>query len=341
MQTLTPEAAAFAGLTDLAQEKLGGTALVASDEFFAEKENLLKPGRGIFLPDKYTPRGKWMDGWESRRKRTPGYDWCIIKLGLPGVIKGVDIDTNHFLGNAPAYASVDACEVNEELAADSTVSKDIEWSEIVPKSPLRPGSQNLFSTAVSRRWTHVRLNIYPDGGVARFRVYGNVAPDWDSLKKADKFDLAFIGNGGTVVACNDMFFGSMENLIMPGRGEHMGDAWETRRKRQPGHDWVIVKLGAPGLIKSLDVDTAWHIGNYPDMCSVDVAYSPDREIDGLTWTQASWTEILGKTKLKEDSPHIFASELKDSGPVTHVRLNIYPDGGVARFRVYGVLAGTR
>jgi allantoicase len=341
MQTLTTEAAAFTGLIDLAQEKLGGKALMASDEFFAEKENLLKPGRGIFIPEKYTDRGKWMDGWETRRKRVPGYDWCIIKLGLPGIIRGVDIDTNHFLGNHPPYASIDACCVDEEISPEQTLSTKIEWVEILPKSALRPGSQNLFSVGSQERWTHIRLNIYPDGGVARLRVYGEVVPNWDKFEPEEIIDLAGVQCGGRAVACNDMFFGSMENLLMPGRGEHMGDAWETRRKRLPGYDWVIVKLGAPAEIKKLEVDTAWHIGNYPDMCSVDTCYSPDKEIDGLTWTQVDWQEILPKTKLEADKQHFFDKQIKPAGPATHVRLNIYPDGGVARLRVYGTRANER
>jgi len=333
MQTSILEASAFSGTIDLATEKLGGKALSCSDEFFAEKENLLKPGRGIFIPDKYTKNGKWMDGWESRRKREPGYDWCIIKLGLPGVIRGVDIDTNHFLGNHPPYASLEACiapanESGDKLAASAN------WVEIVPRSPLAPGSQNLFAVSSSTRWTHVRLNIYPDGGVARLKVYGDVIPDWSGVKPDALLDLAHVESGGMVVACNDMFFGNMQNLIMPGRGQNMGDAWETRRKRGPGFDWVIVKLGHAGICKKLEVDTAWHIGNYPDSCSVDGCYSPDVDIDNLNWQHASWQEMLPKTKLHADKQHHYDKEIVDIGKITHVRLNIYPDGGVARLRVH-------
>src|SRR5208283_2766996 len=179
--------AAFSGLVDLASERIGGKAILASDEFFAPKEKLLKPGRGIFLPDKYTDRGKWMDGWETRRKRTPEHDWCIIKLGVAGIVHSVDIDTNHFLGNNPAYASIDACKVT-----NSSPNRSTKWKEILPKSPLKPDSQNLFTIAHSERWTHLRLNIYPDGGVARFRVYGVVIPDWKQVKVNTLIDLAAI-----------------------------------------------------------------------------------------------------------------------------------------------------
>jgi allantoicase len=334
-------AAAFTGLIDLAAERAGGKVLVASDEFFAPKENLLKPGRGIFIADKYTDRGKWMDGWESRRKRTPGHDWCVIQLGLPGFIKGIDIDTNHFLGNSPAYASVEACVMESGIAGDALKDESIEWKEILSRSPITPGLQNLFSIISAQRWTHVRLNIFPDGGVARFRVYGVVVPDWTRVGPNDVIDLAAVGNGGIVVAASDMFFGSRENLIMPGRAMNMGDGWETKRRRGPGYDWAIVRLGRTGRIKKIEVDTQHFKGNYPDQCSIDVCYEPNAVVDTLTWQNISWKEILPKTKLEADNQHVFEKELLEAGPCTHVRLNIYPDGGVSRLRVWGTLHDAR
>ncbi len=328
--------ATFSSLVDLAAERVGGKALLASDEFFAEKENLLKPGRGIFIPDKYTERGKWMDGWESRRKRTPGHDWCIIKLGLPGQIKGVDIDTNHFLGNNPAYASMSACVADSATSGDNLTR--VAWTEILPRSPLQPGSQNLFGIFSQHYWTHLRLNIYPDGGVARLRVYGDVLPDWTRFAPDALVDLAAIENGGKACACSDMFFSHMDNLIMPGRSANMGDGWETKRRRGPGYDWIILKLGRPGLIKKLEVDTNHFKGNYPDQCSLDTCFSPDQTVDLLTWPNATWTEILPKVKLQADNRHFFENELNVTAPATHVRLNIYPDGGVSRLRVLGVVS---
>ncbi len=339
-------AAAFAGTVDLAAERVGGKTLLASDEFFAEKENLLKPGRGIFIPDKYTENGKWMDGWESRRKRVSGYDWCILKLGLSGVITGVDIDTNHFLGNNPAYASVDACVAPPDATAETLTSSGTQWTEILPRSPLNPGSQNIFSvlnlqpntqSSSSQTWTHVRLNIYPDGGVARFRVLGVVTPNWSKYKQGDLIDLAAIENGGQATACSDMFFSAMDNLIMPGRSTFMGDGWETKRRRGPGYDWIILKLGRAGHVCNIEVDTNHFKGNYPDMCSIDGCYAPDKAIDRLTWAEAEWKELLPKTKLQAHTQHYYEQELVDVGICTHVRLNIYPDGGVSRLRVWGTL----
>lgn len=328
-------AAAFAGLIDLAAERLGGSALIASDEFFAEKENLLKPGRGVFIPDKYTERGKWMDGWESRRKRTPGHDWCIVRLGFAGIISGVDIDTNHFLGNSPAYASIDACDAPLGTSAESLAAMQ-GWTEILPRSALRPGSQNLFGITTKHRWTHVRLNIYPDGGVARLRVYGRVVPEWSSPATDGTFDLAFIGNGGNVIAASDMFFGNKENLIMPGRAASMGDGWETKRRRGPGYDWAIVKLGTTGIIKRIEVDTSHFKGNFPDRCSIEYCNAGDKIIDALNWQEFVWKEILPPSTLHADTTRIFEHDLHAPDPCTHVRLNIYPDGGVSRFRVHAI-----
>ena len=323
-----------AGLVDLASARVGGIAVLANDEFFAEKENLLKPGRGIFVPDKYTDRGKWMDGWETRRRRTPGNDWCIIQLGLRGIIHKIDIDTNHFLGNHPPFASVDALSMSEQL--DVSAVEKLSWSSILEKSALNPGSQNLFAITNDETWTHVRLNIFPDGGVARLRVYGVVVPDWSKLKPGELVDLAAVENGGVALACSDMFFSSMNNLIMPGRAENMGDGWETKRRRGPGHDWIILKLGRAGAIRKVEVDTNHFKGNYPDMCSIEGCAGPGVSTDQLA--SVRWSEILPKTKLQADTRHFFERELSSTDNSTHIRLNIYPDGGVSRLRVWGTSA---
>ena len=331
------QTAAFTGLIDLASARLGGKALEASDEFFAEKENLLKSGRGIFIADKYTDRGKWMDGWESRRKRTPGHDWCIIRLGLEGVVGGVDIDTNHFLGNHPPYASVEACRI-EDGGEERRLSEEGTWTEILPRSPLAPGSQNLFGINSDESWTHLRLNIYPDGGVARFRAYGEVTPKIPK-KSTGGIDLVAMTNGGRAVACSDMFFSPMDNLIMPGRGRNMGDGWESRRRRGPGHDWVILKTAMPGFIEEIEVDTNHFKGNYPDRCTIDGCYAPGESIDILNWQEFDWTPVMKEQKLRAHHQHFFEEELVAEGPFSHVRLNIFPDGGVSRLRVRGRFEG--
>jgi len=323
------------GLVDLAAERVGGIALLANDEFFAEKENLLKPGRGVFIPDKYTERGKWMDGWETRRRRTPGHDWCVVQLGMRGIIRKVDIDTNHFLGNHPPFASLDALCLTTAFPSDAAAAENLSWHSLLPQSPLNPGSQNLFAITSAESWTHLRLNIMPDGGVARLRVYGMVVPDGSKLKADELVDLAAIENGGVPLACSDMFFSSMHNLIMPGRAPNMGDGWETKRRRGPGHDWIILKLGLPGAIRKIEVDTNHFKGNYPDTCSIEGCVAPSAGTAELTNAAAPWCEILPRTKLKADTRHFFERELAPLRDCTHLRLNIYPDGGVSRLRVWG------
>ena len=319
---------AFTKLTDLAAERLGGEALSCSDDFFAEKENMLKPGRGIFIADKYTDRGKWMDGWESRRKRSPGHDWCIIKLAAPGIIRGADIDTNHFLGNHPPFASIDACYHSGDFDPVNAV-----WKEILTKSPLQPGSQNLYSIEDLSVYTHIRLNIYPDGGVARLKIYGEVFKDWNLIEDNAIVDLASALNGAKSVLCNDMFFSHMDNLIMPGRGVNMGDGWETRRNRTPNNkDWVIVRLAHKGMIEEILIDTCHFKGNYPDSCMIEGGII-EKETDITSFDQ--WNVVLPPSKLSADNEHFFKSEIVSHGPFTHVRLTIFPDGGISRMKLWG------
>jgi len=320
----------FPGLIDLASELVGGVALGANDEFFAAAENLVKASKPVFLPDKFTDRGKWMDGWETRRKRTPGHDWCIIRLGLPGVIRAIDVDTAHFLGNFPSHCSLDV-----SSAADA---KTIDWTSALGKMRLEGGQHNVFDVVHAARVTHVRLNIHPDGGVARLRVYGEVIPDLIKLKaSADPPDLACVVNGGRVIASSDQFFGEQQNLILPGRPLNMGGGWETRRRRGPGYDWIIVQLGARAMIQRISVETEHYKGNYPDRCSIDVCDAPGPLAEDLITGRTEWNQLLVESKLEPDSTRLFESELKLSVPVTHIRLNIFPDGGISRLRVFGTI----
>ena len=325
-------------MMDLASERLGGRALLTSDDFFAAKENLLKKIDPIFIPDKYTDNGKWMDGWESRRKRGvnhESHDWCIVKLGGAGSIYGVDVDTAFFTGNFPESFSLEAAQSGGEGSQDAN-SELLSWTEIIPRKKLKGGSHNYFEIkkkAANDRWTHVRLKIFPDGGVARLHVYGVVKPLWETLENAT-IDLAGAQFGAVVVDCNDNYFGHKDNLIMPGRSQNMGDGWETRRKRginENTHDWIVVRLGHRGIIKKIEVDTNFFKGNYPDSCLIAAA-------DGFAGAKTKWIEILPRTKLHAHTQHFFGRELLSSGkPFTHVRLKIFPDGGVSRLRVNGVI----
>jgi len=317
----------FRDLVDLASERLGGSVLYATDDYFAEKENLLKQQAAIWKEHEYTDRGKWMDGWESRRKRVEGHDYAIIRLGAPGVIRGVVVDTAFFRGNYPSHCSIEGTVAKPETPYDALTN----WTEILPKSELKGDSQNDFAIDSPLAFTHLRFHIYPDGGVARLRVHGEVVPDWHREGGLDHpLDLAAIEHGGQVLTCSDMFFGPKHNLIMPGRAFNMSDGWETKRSRGAGHkDWVIVQLACEAHVRRIELDTSWFKGNFPDTASLDA--SRDGE---------SWSEILPRTKMLADTRHIFSVGQAPSPVIaTHIRLNVYPDGGVARMRVYGLATG--
>ena len=325
----------FTELIDLAAERLGGAVLFANDEFFAPKENLLKPSAPVFIEGKYTDLGKWMDGWESRRRRTPGFDWCVVRLGLPGMIRGILVDTRHFKGNYPENCSVEACAIDGLPTTEDLISDSVPWTEVLPKTNLSSDSLNPFAITSESRWTHLRFKIYPDGGVARLRVYGEVVPDWNRLKQiGGEIDLVAVENGGLVLSCSDMFFGHRHNLIMPGRAANMSDGWETRRRRGPGHDWTIIKLGTPGHIRRLEIDTSYFKGNSPESCSLEACSAAGVSLETLQDPEFVWKPALARTKLQAHTRHIF-DEVMEVGAASHVRFNIFPDGGVSRLRVYG------
>ena len=319
---------------DLSQPRLGTKAIYASDDFFAPKERILDPKEPIFIPDKYDENGKWMDGWESRRRRAPGHDYCIIRLGVPGRIRGVDIDTRHFTGNYPPFASIDACHTQDDTPNDSA------WETLLDRVELGPDAHHFHSISVKEQVSHVRLNIFPDGGVARLRLYGEVMPDWSIYEPQSSIDLFALQNGGRALLCTDEHFGSMHNLNLPGRGINMGDGWETARRRGPGHDWVILRLGHAGVVERLEVDTAHFKGNYPDRVSVEGLQLPEADSGSPRELidHSGWRVLLPETKLKMDQQHFFSDELLDPGPFNYCRMNIFPDGGISRLRIFGTVS---
>lgn len=328
--TLDPDAPDFTRrYTNLADPRLGAAAIACSDEFFAPRARMLAPEEPVFIPGKYDEHGKWMDGWESRRKRGPGNDWCIVRLARAGRIAGVDIDTRHFTGNYPPGASLEACHCPDGDPAD-----DAAWTPLLPTVALHGNAHHYHAIDSDAAWTHVRLSIYPDGGVARLRVYGRPAADWAD---GAALDLAAAINGAYIVASNNEHFGRAATLLLPGRGLNMGDGWETRRRREPGNDWCIVALAAPGIIERVDVDTAHFKGNYPDACSLQAACMAGGTEQTLTTQSMFWPELLAPQKLQMDAVHGFDA-LAKLCVVTHVRFNIFPDGGVSRLRLFGKVA---
>ncbi|MEI2298291.1 allantoicase [Ensifer sp. MJa1] len=319
---------------NLASAGLGARPVFATDEFFAPLERMLQDSAPVYHPGVYDENGKWMDGWETRRRRGPGNDHAIVALATNGRIHGFEVDTAHFTGNYPAACAIDAC-----LSPIGPDERTV-WTELLCARPLGPSAQHFFEVRSEEVWSHVRLRIYPDGGVARFRVYGTPALDQAGAGAAE-IDLASSLLGGRILAYSNGHYGH-QRLLAPGRGINMGDGWETRRRREPGNDWIVVKLAARGDIERVVVDTAHFKGNYPDACSLQAADLGETACElasAVTASSMFWHEVLPPQKLSADNLHSYgANELRDPGPVTHVRFNIFPDGGVSRLRVFGRIA---
>lgn len=327
MQTVDKTEEKVTQLVNLAQPRLGAEVIYASNDFFADKSRMLKPEEPVFIEGKFDDNGKWMDGWESQRLRGSGHNVAIIKI-CKGLIKIIDLDTRHFTGNYAPAASIEAC------CLDGEPDQNTAWEKILDSVSLTGDSHNYFSVENLHQWTHLRLHIYPDGGLARLRVFGEVCCQL-SADSQELVDLAAMSNGGRALACSDMHFGHMNNLIAPGDGINMGDGWETRRRREPGFDWVIIKLAYPGVIEKIEIDTAFFKGNYPFEASLCADYFTGGSEDTIKSQCLYWHKVLPETRLQADYKHVFSQELSNIGPVTHIRLNIYPDGGVSRLRVWG------
>ncbi|WP_314174430.1 allantoicase [Streptomyces winkii] len=325
----------FTHLPDLADRRLGAGVLAANDEFFAERENLLEPGRAEFDPERFGHKGKIMDGWETRRRRGTGaaaphpaaddHDWALVRLGAPGVVRGIVVDTAHFRGNYPHAVSVDAACVPGAPSAGELLADGTEWTPLVPRTAIGGHAANGFTVDSGRRFTHLRLNQHPDGGVARLRVYGEVVPDPEWLAALGTFDVVALENGGAVQDASDRFYSPPNNTILPGRSRRMDDGWETRRRRDDGNDWIRYALTAQSAVRAVEIDTGCLKGNAAGWAAL-------RGRDGA---EGDWLELLPRTRLQPDTVHRFV--LTDAPPVTHVRLDIFPDGGIARLRLYGSL----
>ncbi|HTJ32856.1 MAG TPA: allantoicase [Dactylosporangium sp.] len=312
----------FTDLPDLASRALGGGVIDANDEFFAARDNLVNPEPSQFETWTYGPKGKVYDGWETRRRRTPGHDWAVVRLGAPGIVRGVVVDTAHFTGNYPPFVSVEGCAVD----GHPDPSELGEWAELVPKSAVRGDTRTAFEVTHPARVTHVRLNIFPDGGVARLRVHGTVAPD-PALLYGLTADLAAMELGAAVVDCSDMFYGSPGNLLLPDRARQMSEGWETARRRREGNEWVLIRLAAPGRVVLAELDTTHFKGNAPGAASLRA--TPDDPAS----PSAAWFDLLPHTRLQPDTRHRF--RLDSPAEAAYVRLDIYPDGGMSRLRLFG------
>lgn len=391
---------------NLANSRLGAKVLFATDEWFAVADNLLNPNNPVFDPNAFCSQGKVMDGWESRRRRTPGHDWCVVKLGIPGEVLGVQLDTRWFTGNNVPKASVQAAHIEEDATAgdewlpgakarlqrgggelgtaatpqeieeaDAICKKTATWHDLVPMHPLNPGyegqSVSSFEAPADfplKRVTHVRLNYFPDGGVARMKIWGMVNYDFSQdIKEGTVMDLAAIASGGRGLGCSNQHYGVPRNLLQEGRGKDMGDGWETARhpdrppvvKLDPStglsdtllFDWCVIRLGAAtDAVQELIIDTCHFKGNFPESVLVEATSAPLTTPTKSMCTgpaepveNVEWFTLLPRTRMGADQIHSFSQAALYAGasprPVSHIRVSIFPDGGIMRVRVKGVPTG--
>ncbi|MFF8997495.1 allantoicase [Streptomyces achromogenes] len=325
----------FTQYANLADRQLGAGVIAANDEFFAQRENLLVPERAEFDPEHFGHKGKIMDGWETRRRRgvsaehpwptAEDHDWALVRLGAPGVIRGIVIDTAHFRGNYPQAVSVEGACVPGSPSPDELLGDDVKWTTLVPRTPVGGHAANGFEVTAEQRFTHLRINQHPDGGIARLRVYGEVVPDPEWLAALGTFDVVALENGGQVEDASNLFYSPATNTIQPGRSRKMDDGWETRRRRDQGNDWIRYRLVAQSAVRAVEIDTAYLKGNSAGWASVSVRDGEDGE----------WTEVLPRTRLQPDTNHRFV--LPEAAVGTHARIDIFPDGGISRLRLFGSL----
>ena len=336
MSSRQPAHPDFAHLTNLAEDTTGTFVVWASDDYFAEKENLLRPDTPVWDANRYTDKGKWMDGWESMRKREAGHDSCIVRLGTPGSVHGVVVDTTHFKGNAPLQVRLEGLEAPYTATA-AQLNARTDWTPIAGVTDVKADFPNAIPVTPSPRITHLRLHILPDGGVARLRVYGVVMPAANALWGEATVDLASIEYGGTIAAVSDAFFGPPSNLLLPGHGVNMGDGWETKRRRTPGSDWCVIKLGRRGVVERLELGTHFFKGNAPQAVVVEAIDEEAPSTERLR-TLGNWPVLFPETPLVQHRSHVLTPDRPMT--VTHLRVHIFPHGGVNRLRVYGHAAPT-
>jgi len=317
------------GLIDLAQSRLGTKIVYKSDEFFAPAKRIINPWAPVFKEGVFDQHGKWMDGWETRRKRNKGHDYLILKLGKPGKINKIDIDTSYFNGNQPSKASIEACYSKKRLP-----NKNSNWITILNKKTTKSNSHHFFNIKSKSIFTHVKLNIYPDGGVARLRLYGTMEVKSKFSRKI--INLTSILNGAKPIACNNEHFGRAENILAPGSGKNMGDGWETRRSRGKNFDWLILKCATEGEISKIQIDTHHFKGNYPDKCSLQASYIKGKiKNNDIVKKSKKWKLLLNKVKLYAHKKHNFKNKLMKNKKINYIKINIFPDGGISRIRAFG------
>lgn len=316
------------GLIDLAQPRLGTKVIFKTDDFFASANRIIDPNEPVFKVGVFDKHGKWMDGWESRRKRTAGHDYIILKLGKPGTIKKVNVDTSHFNGNQPAMVSIEGANSN------SNNLNQLKWEPLLSKKKTKANSHHYFNFNNKKIFTHIKFNIFPDGGVARLRLYGTIAKS--NKLKNKKINLASLLDGASVIACNNEHFGKAENILAPGKAKNMGDGWETRRRRGKGFDWLILNSLDGKEIDKIEISTHHFKGNFPSHCSLQAAYIPSKQSSlSIVKSSNKWKTLMKKTSLMANKTHVFKNKLMKNDKINFIKINIFPDGGISRFKIFG------
>jgi len=319
---------------DMADMRRGAQVVACSDEFFGPCERMLAAAPAVFYPERFDDHGKWMDGWETRRRRNGGYDWAIVKLAGTASLHAACFDTSFFTGNYPPAASLEACH-----SPDATPDAASAWHTLIGATALSGDEQRFVAITDDRPWTHVRVNIFPDGGLARLRLYGQAHCDWSGRDPQRAYNLLAEMDGARFIACSDSHYGTPANLLRADRAATMGDGWETRRRREPGHDWCILQLACPGRLSRLAVQTTHFKGNYPDRLSIQAAAVGVGTPRSIVNQSMFWETLLPEQPLQADADHRFDVQLQDLGVITHLRVNMHPDGGLARMQAWGTLGG--
>jgi len=317
------------GLIDLAQPRLGSKVIFKTDDFFASAHRIIDPLSPVFKEGLFDKNGKWMDGWESRRKRTSGHDYLIVRLGKPGSIVKVDIDTSHFNGNQPSMVSLEGC------YSKSNNIKNLKWKNLIIKKKTKANSHHIFNSSSKSIFTHVKLNIFPDGGVARLRLYGKISKENNNFANKT-INLASLLNGASVIACNNEHFGKAENILAPGKAKNMGDGWETRRRRNNGFDWLILNSVKGKKIDKIEISTHHFKGNFPSHCSLQAAFITNkRSSSSIVKSSNKWKFLMTKVNLSANKTHKFKNRLMKYNKINFIKINIFPDGGISRFKIFG------
>ncbi|MCS5589832.1 MAG: allantoicase [Candidatus Thioglobus sp.] len=323
---------------DIASSDQGSKVIYCSDEFFADSSRMLQANDPVWIEGKYDENGKWMDGWESRRRRDGKNDFCFIRLGSTSIINNFNIDTSHFTGNfAPAISILGCCvpggTTDDRVVDGSAVS---EWFDLLTQENLKSDSHNLFSCKSTQPLTHLKITLYPDGGIARFRAYGNTYSE-DTKYQMTGTNVISKESGARAVFANDEHFGCLSNVLEEHDPLSMADGWETRRRRKPGNDWGIIALSSPAKVHEIVIDTSFFKGNFPDTFSISSTNMTDTDDNTLIEKSNTWDKIIERKKLGMNKIHIFKKEdLLHEQEITHVRIDIFPDGGIARLKLIGV-----